>query len=248
MKFILIILILTCINAIGQNLKTKKKSSTYYKEIFSFDKKTKQKQGLYFKIRKSNKDTLIKGFFKDDKKVGIWKFFDKDNTLYFAYDYNQNITTLEDSFKSTDSVHVKTNNEFKLTKVDNPALYIGFKDEVKTIIKETFNPPTSLFQKEESGFTIASFEINKTGEIQNISIESSNNINIEKAIKKSIQKIKNKWIPASINSKPVVSKIYAIYNISLTRNSNYQPQKTFIEKPNVIVLNFNYLGVSRQKN
>ncbi len=240
---------LGCTNVIGQNLKIKKKSSTYYKEIFSFDKKTKQKQGLYFKLRKSNKDTLTKGLFKADERIGIWKFYDKKNRLYFIYDYDQNIAELEKGeLVNTDSVHVKMDNGFKLAKVDNPALYPGFKGEVKAKLMETFEPPISLFQKEKSGFTIASFEINEKGEVQNIIIESTNNIDIEKAVKKSIKKIETKWIPASIKNKPVISKMYVIYNISLTRDSNYEPIKRFKDKLDVIVLDFSYLGVSRQKN
>lgn len=167
------------------------------------------------KISNSSKNTLVKGIFEQGKKVGVWAFMGKGNSIYLKYDYEQRefIQNREETQKS-DSIQVKLGNEFKLKSVDNPAIYLGYKNEIKRIINEEMRPTSIIFQEAKSGLVIISFDVNQIGEAVNFNIESAFNDKINKAVLNSFEKIKYGWVSAAINGAPVVSKMYMMLNFN----------------------------------
>ncbi|MDX5586036.1 MAG: energy transducer TonB [Aureibaculum sp.] len=248
MKITILFACLICTSMMCQDLKKKKKSGISYQEIFTVDKDSKERQGYYYKINKFSKDTLAKGKFEQGEQVGVWSFMGEKNSLYLKYDYDQNkLLKHNDKTLGRDSIHVKIGNDFKITIVDNPPIYLGYKNEIKHVIREELKPPTTIFKEAKSGMVVASFEVNQMGEVENFKIESSSNDKINEATVNSIENIKYGWIPASINGVPVISKMYIIYNFNFISDPNNRPKLNFKDKADLIVVNLTYFGVKRER-
>jgi len=245
---LLTILILISNNTVAQELRTKKTSSFNFQEIFTIDKKSKLKQGNYVKLDKNSNDTLVKGYFNDDKKVNVWTYFEKNNRIYLKYDYDRNVAMpINIASTKVDSIQIRTGDIFTLTRVDSSPLFIGYKGEFKSLIFQNFKAPASLFEKKLTGMSMASFVANKLGQIQDISIEISLSDDLDFAIEKSIESINRKWIPAKLDDNSVDSKIYVVYNIILTRDPKYKHESLFKDKPDLVVIDVIFFEVEREK-
>jgi len=68
MRFLIILLCLTSVNVLGQTFKKKKNTGTFFEEINTIDKSTKEKQGSYLRIDQSTQYTLAFGSYEQGKK------------------------------------------------------------------------------------------------------------------------------------------------------------------------------------
>lgn len=231
----------------GQQLKKKKNSEYFYEEIYTIDKSSKKKQGDYLKLSKYSGDTLAKGQYEQDKQVGLWSFKGSDNSKYITYDYTEEklIEIIDVNFKEA-SIQVKKEDGLKMTDVDHPAIYIGFKKEIQRTMIAVLKPPSSVFAKAKPGVVMVSFDINTKGAIENYKIETSYDINLNKALEKAFENIKEGWFPASIDGTPVVSKMHMMFNFDFILDaSQTKPAKPrLLERPDLIVIDMTYYGSS----
>jgi hypothetical protein len=223
----------------SQERKIKTKKSDYYIEIYSINKETKKKDGDYIKINKSTKDTLIIGYYKNDTKVGKWKFNKSHNRNYIIYDYDSAVFCLKPrKIEKIDSFYIKKDTAFILTKVDSPPIYISYDSEIKDILRQSSSIPIDIAEKNIEGTSMASILIDKNGEISNIQIEKSLSKGLDKNIIATLKLINGDWKPAILNGLPVESKVYFLYNISqlviLTK---------YIEEPYLYVIDLINYGV-----
>ena len=230
----------------SQDLKKKKKSGLIYQEIFTVDKSTKELQGYYFKIGKNSKDTVVIGSYEQGIKAGVWSYMGKKNSLYLRYDYEQDkiLDNTERTFNK-DSIQVKINGGYRLTKVDCPPIYIGFKNEIKQSLNVKIKPPATVFQEATSGMVLTSFDVNEKGEAVNFNIESSYNEKLNKTIEDSLRPFKYQWVPALVNGEPVVSKMYVMLNFSFISDPDDETEPQFKDMSDLIVVNLTYLGIVR---
>ena len=144
MKYLLLVFvgILFTHQAYSQNLKTKKKTGRFVKEIYQVDKKSKQKEGFYYKISTSSKDTLVIGNYSNDQKTGLWTYNKKNGEKYIEFNYETKtiISFYGDELKS-DSTYILRDNEFVLDRVDHPQIYLGFENEPSTHIARNIKLP-----------------------------------------------------------------------------------------------------------
>lgn len=230
---------------VGQQLKKKKDSELFYEESYTVDKSSKKRQGHYVKIDDFSGDTLAKGHFEQDKQVGVWTYMGEANSPFLTFDYDQNklIKIANKSFGG-DSILVKTGAGFKMTAVDHPAIYLGFKNEIERVMKAELKLPPSVFDKAKSGMVMASFEITEKGGAQNFRIETTYDNDINKALTKSIDIIKEGWFPAAVNGVPVVSKMYMMCNFSFVMGSKRPAKLSLLERADLIVVDIVYFGMS----
>ena len=194
------------------------------------------------KINKISKDTLVKGSFEQGKKAGVWSFMGNKNSTYLKYDYDQKelIQNMGQALAS-DSIQVKLRNEFKLKSIDRPAIFIGYKNEIKDIINEEMNPPPIIIKESKSGMVVISFVVNQIGEAVNFTIESTFNDQINESVLNSVERITYEWVPAAINGASVVSKMYMMFNFSFISYSNIAPKSKFEDKADLIVVDLTYM-------
>lgn len=256
MRITVILACFICTSMLGQDLKKKKKTEHVYQEIFTIDKKTKEKQGNYVKINNFSKDTLVKGTYEQGKKAGVWSFMDNKNSVYFTYDFDQNkVAENYGNFSYHDSIQVKIGNQFKLTRVGNPAIYLGYRHGIPDVLSKELKPPKSFFSAAKPGMVVVSLEINQKGEMENLKFESSNNDKLHATIENSIKKLTNGWIPASIDGVPVVSKMYIAFNFDFNlltdpeelKNSKYDDRYKLVDKPDLKVVRMTFMSVVRQR-
>jgi hypothetical protein len=240
MKFTLLtILISISLTSYSQERKTKKIRTDSYIEIFTVDKNTNEKDGEYIKINKSTKDTLIYGNYKNDNKVGIWKYYSKNNRLFIAFDYEKKVLNqLPHKVAVVDSFPIRKDTSFYLSKVDSPPIYLGYENELHDILKQNALVPAEVCEKGISGTSLASFIVNCRGKIADIEIENSLSPELDKNIINTINKINGDWIPSKANGEIVDSKIYVLYNISPMVTTT-----TYFEKPYLLVVNLIYIGI-----
>jgi len=238
---------LTSVNALGQTLKKKKNTGTFFEEIYTIDKSTKEKQGSYLKTGKGTQDTLAFGSYEQGKKSGIWSFRGRNNSQYMQYDYDQKkLVAYFGTTYAKDSIQVKLGGGFKVSKVDYPPRYIGFKKEISRALKYTIRPPASVFEEGEAGMVLASFEVSELGEAMNFSIESSYNNKLVEPIKSAIADFKKDWMPAAINGTPVTAKMYLIFDFDFVPGYEVENESQFEERADLIVVQMIYMGMAQR--
>jgi len=240
-KITLLLALIICGNMLGQELKEKKSSGLFFKEIYTVDKSSKKRHGQYVKIADNSGDTLVKGRFDQDKKVGIWSYMGQENKPFLTFDYDQNkVIKLENKSFGRDSVQVKTGNSFKITTVDHPAIFLGFKNEIERVMRRELKPPPNIFNEAKAGRVMASFEITDKGKAQNFQIESSYDNSLNKSLEKSVGIFEDGWFPAAVNGVPVGSKMYMMFNFNFVMGTARPAKLTLLERSDLILIDMVY--------
>ncbi len=216
-----LVVILVSLNSYSQNLKTKSKTTKHYKEVFQYDKKSKTKNGFYYKISINKKDTLVIGNFLNNQKVGLWSFNKKNGDKYFEYDYNSKkiINNYSDQL-STDSTLAKVNGENIFTKVDQPQIFLGYENEARIHLARSIKLPISIIKNNKRGQCMYSIEIDEIGKINNITIDKSLSKELDKNIISTIKEMDWEWIPAIKNGNPIPSTTFFILEVGTNNLKN----------------------------
>ncbi|NOU62220.1 energy transducer TonB [Marinifilum caeruleilacunae] len=213
LNFLTCILLLLSLSSFGQEqkLKRKKIKGIATNEIFTVDKKTKLRNGTYIKLKNQTGDTLVKGQFKNDEKVGLWEFKTYSNEPYMTYNYdNKEIVNL---ISQVDSFPIRRDSIFVVEKVDRPAIYLDFDSGIDFCLMQT-QLPVSMVRYGVYGSAMASFVIGKEGQIKDIEVLVSMDKAFDKFILEKIQSLKGNWIPARKNGQNVDSKMFVLYKTS----------------------------------
>lgn len=238
MRFIICLLLLA-ISTKGYNqaVETKKVTSGIFKEIYSVEKKTKVKNGIYVKIDKQSKDTLIVGQYKNDQRSGVWKYFSEGNKLWMSYDFDKKAFALiPDEIKNITQFNVSNGSGYTEQKVDNPPIYLASKKEIELRISSEIVPTADIVVDSRSGLCIARFVIDKTGRLKGIVSEVMMSDAIFPQIKAIMEDLKEPWIPAKINGQEVDSQYMLVLDIKP------EGKPLFEDKPGCIVVHYNYLS------
>jgi hypothetical protein len=239
--FFMGILLSTCLLVHGQELKTKKINSQYFTEIFQVDKTSKQKQGTYFKILNLTKDTLIKGQYLNDSIVGVWTYFDSKNRPYMKYDYSVNSCLwISELRNKPDTFPVRLRNNFDFAKLDRPPLFVGFLKEPELAFENNIKVPIPVMEKGMSLLYMASFVVNKTGDIVEVKTDEIEDSQIRSAVERVFVTNKWKYVPGVLDGKPVDTKLFVVLNIGPRGQEQEIPQKAFLMN-----INMRYFGITR---
>ena len=212
----------------SQNLKTKKKISRFTKEVYQIDKKSKMKNGFYYKISKNSKDTLVVGNYLNGRKTGLWTYYKMNGEKYIEYNYSsKTINALYGEAHKSDSTYIIRGNEFVLDKVDSPQIYLGFENEGQMNIATSIKLPINIMENNVTGRSIATFVVDEHGKMIDQKIELSLNKELDKKILDEIKKLEDNWIPAKKNGKAISSKIIFTLNVN---NSSPNKQEANLKK------------------
>ena len=229
----------------GQDLKARKENNGVVLEEFFIDKTSKTKEGPYFKVLKSTKDTLVTGQFLGDKKVGFWKLFDESGKLMCVYNFDlQKLAGKGPGFIKVDAAPVLEGDQYINASVSSPAYFLGNDKELDQIIRESTKIPVELLSAGISGMWIAAIAIDEEGDIADSWIESGPSAMFDKAILKSLSSIPNLWFPAYRNGKPVKSKVYLAYNVLINQEPEADAPPVQVG-PHLKYFNFIAKGVMR---
>jgi len=227
----------------AQELKTKKILTGNCLEIFTIDKKSKLRNGEYLEIDKNSRDTLISGAFRNDFKTGTWKYNGKASKPWFTYDYDKKmLNRIPEEITNIDSFLIRKDGNFVFEKVDSPPLYIGYKDEVRNIIAIHFKVPVDIIINGLSDHSVASFVVDKNGEMTDFRIEKMQFKDVATNIFNAYKKIEGEWSPAIFKGQPVDSQIFLVIDISPPGLSS----RTIPKIPNSLDVVINYMSVEKR--
>lgn len=225
-------LMLCILTVHSQNLKQITKSTKFLINKYTFDKSTKSKEGLFVQLDKITKDTICTGFYKNDRKVAIWRYYDKSNELYFSYNYDSNqIVHKSHILVQADSFFVAKDGGFLLEKVDSPPVMLEGKNYALSVFAEYFRLPISIVQYDLSGKCIYTFEIKKDGTIGSIHTDYSFNDEVDNEVKRIFKKLIEedlRFSPAKIGTKPFDSQYILTVNIQTGNGSSTASQIPYI--------------------
>ncbi len=211
-KVIILLAICISFNGYSQELKKKKKTNEFSKEIYFINKENKLKHGDYVKLNVSTKDTIIKGHYENDKKIGKWTYFQAENKVNFIYDYdNEQICFLSQELKGKNEFLVKIENNFKLENVDIPSLYLGSTDEIKYHLQRV-RLSDKIIKNGQAGISVIAIEIDKNGRAS-YSVKKSLDSSFEKNIIKTLEQFSNEWLPSKQNGIEKESQVLITYTI-----------------------------------
>ncbi|RXQ95708.1 hypothetical protein EO244_07550 [Ancylomarina salipaludis] len=235
MKYFLLVVvsILFTHQAYSQNLKTKKKKNQFTQEIYQIDKKSKAKNGFYYKISTISKDTLVIGNYLNDRKIGLWTYNKMNGEKYIEFNYEtKTIASFYGSELKSDSTYILHGNKFVLDKVDHPQIYLGYENEALTYIVRNIKLPLEIVKNGVTGRSVASFVVDENGKIRDQKIEFSLNKEFDKKILDVISKLAGDWIPATKDDKAFSSKIILSLDVqSISHSSGRIPMNKEEDRP-----------------
>lgn len=249
MKYLLVVFvgILFANQAYSKSLKTKKKTGRFIKEVYQIDKKSKQKEGFYYKISMATKDTLVIGNYSSDQKIGLWAYNKMNGEKYLEFNYEtKSITSFYGDKLKSDSTYILRDNKFILDKVDHPQIYLGFEDEPIFHIARSIKLPLEIVKNGITGRSIASFVVGENGKIRDRKIELSLSKELDKKILDVINKLTGDWVPASKDGKSFSSKIILTLDVQTMSPSFEQtPMNEVKDLPYLWHTVFSYSSVIR---
>lgn len=197
--------------------KLKKKVNTYgtMKEVYFIDKKTSFKNGISYILNTKLKDTLSVGSYKNEMRIGIWKYFDFDSgEKFMEYNYTNDSLNYLNNELTADSFLVKMDGKLVYTKVDRPLLFLGYSGEIEHKISKELELPEELLTNEMSASSLLGFTVDKHGNILSGVVLRSFNPSIENQLHKAVMAFNGRMLPPIVNGKAVDSQFYVRFNFN----------------------------------
>ena len=223
--------------------KIKEVKDDFFVSSYTINKKSKIKDGEYFKIKRSPYDTLVTGYYNNDQKSGLWRFWSTGDKDYISYNYDtRTIEYLSPEISKIDSFYTITdgNGLYLLNKVDSPPIYLGYKGEIKKMLSNEVKIPLDEMANGLKGVSASSFVIDRTGKIKDIKIDRPLSNSFDRMLKKVLEKIDGDWIPARINNSPTDAKMFVLIHVYNSKMSGRTK-----DKPYLIAIDIAYYGVTR---
>ncbi|MCC7401256.1 MAG: hypothetical protein IT214_07200 [Chitinophagaceae bacterium] len=216
----------------GQEIKKSKKSEVLT-EIATYAAGSKKiKDGVY-KVVDANNKTLVTGYYRQNKKAGIWNYLNPNGVLVQRYDYT-NDTLLYNNDADNGTI-VRYSFEIPDTTLPadtevTPPVKVGGNNYGFFLLYETRQIPMQIRNDISRINAVMNYEftVGPDGKLENWDI-TYQDVKMDKELKKENLSIRHlpedayTFIPAKLDGKPVRSKL--IYTIPLIIEEN-NTQKT----------------------
>ena len=173
-----------------------------------------KREGLWIeKYDQSGGQIRIKGDYKDDKEIGIWKYYNSKGELLQEFDFDKNVFIFNSECESEREYEVQKNKFIEKMKLTCPPTRIGglqifIKDLYRQITKKT---PFEINSKGRTTINIdekLSFFVSKQDHIENIEFSGKKeNKELSKVIEDFLLENNDNWISGKLNNEKVKAKI-----------------------------------------
>lgn len=167
------------------------------------------------------------GKIENGVKTGNWQYYDKaDDNISLIINY----TTNKVAYISPDTSNflVLIDGNWKKQKVTTPPRYIGSKKQIHDSIKFKLSYPIDAIRNRIQGVAIISATVNLTGNLSDFEVVKKLSGGCSDQVISVVQELPNTWIPATINSKSINSKLFFV--ISFGIEEDYTPSKREIKR------------------
>ncbi|MDC6350987.1 hypothetical protein PP178_05440 [Zeaxanthinibacter sp. PT1] len=207
----------TAVSLNAQKLKTKKERSNFHKTIYQLDKETKKQHGWYYKINDSSGDTLVIGQHDQGRRVGEWQFMDLDGKKFLSFNYDTNSSKPAWPVGSPgDSIPILHESEFVLQQVDRAPVFVGYKGKLQDEMIRILQEQNLMNSNWQQGLTVLSMIIDPRGNSRVVKVEQAASVHVAKALVNALKLVKGHWIPATLDNKPVTSKIFLVHTFYMS--------------------------------
>lgn len=220
---LLLLTIIFCQVAFGQELKSVTKNAYGFKEeytVLASDKKVKH--GDYKRYSLKNQLT-IEGKYDNNQKIGEWKFF-VNGELEQTFDFSTKQLKFS---KTVNEPYIIEENGTQQEKIlDTPPMYLGSKVRLNEELNKVMRYPEQARRMGVEGLVAASVWITPNGEIETKIIKGILN-ECDNELLKGLGKIDKDWVPGTINGVPVKAQYIVVleYKLSDTNGSVYMTVK-----------------------
>ncbi len=144
-----------------------------------------------------------KGSYLQDKKIGIWEYYDFNGALEQQYDYSESRLIFDKK------IELQKDNEFTViagsdtikTKLDHGPIYIGGSALMLDPIHIDF--PKEAGEKKISGTVYISFVVDKNGKAVNHKVKKGIGYGCDEEAMRVVKLIPDSWIPGQLNGQAV---------------------------------------------
>lgn len=229
--------LLMVISSNAQSIKPVVEDLPTYREIYTIDPITMDREGRYVRLHRFRADTLAKGAYLNGRKIGPWIFYNQEGKAMLTYNYdNGEVEELHSNTHDEISMPVRKGDDYVAGLVDTPPLYLGYQDQFLHELDLLFEVPDLCMKSGLSGASIASFSIGRDGRMRDITVDKTIHPILEASIRNALERVPGKWLPARQGDQKVESRITVIFDIQFFETQNPEYQNQFVEKPGVYIL------------
>jgi periplasmic protein TonB len=150
------------------------------------------KSGEYSRFLKNSR--VATGQYLNNKEIGIWTFYDSNNSVYLKYDYdNDSVIFVDIQYDKLD--------------LDRPTIYLGSIYEAKYTIMTNIRYPQDAVEEGKSGRILIDVYINEKGDVYDYRVQESVFPSLDNEALRVVKLIPQKWLP-SIKNRESVESMY----------------------------------------
>jgi len=157
----------------------------------------KIRQGSYEKyliFPQKNKNILIeKGEYENNKKVGVWTYFDKKGNISLQYSFDN------------DSVLIYNGEQMYNQRINRPLLYLGSMNEIIHICNFGLRLSPEAQMLGQSGKVIVDIKLSENGEVIDYVLKNGINKLLDNEAIRVAKLIPQSWLPAINNGEHIKS-------------------------------------------
>jgi TonB family protein len=145
------------------------------------------------------------GLYNNNKRVGIWKYYDWDQKEYLAYDYTNDSIV---SYKADTSKQIIILGDDTISDyAERPVLYMGSRLKLFNFVLNNMNYPEYAKDHWITGRVCVGVVVNEEGKPVDYFIDKSVDKSLDDEALRVIKKFRGQWIPAIYKGK-VVKAVY----------------------------------------
>ena len=186
-----------------------------YRKLVTGTYKNGKREGLWIYFYDNpGHDTKAIGYYEDDKKVDLWRYYNPDGSMVQKYDHDYKVMIKNTECEREDNLFtVLKDSTLTELELDCPPTRIGgltiFRDELDTeIIKKALFPKDGISPDPVHIYETLSFFITPKGKIEDINLTNESHYpEMFQLIKLWLLEPKQEWIPGILDGKAIKSQL-----------------------------------------
>jgi len=158
-----------------------------------------------------------KGYYANDKKVGVWEYYDSKGILCLKYDYNTNsqVFSLKEKEGNISEMFMKNDTGVVSVRLQRDPFFNGDEQQLWKFLGSNLQYPQEALQKGLKGTVYVSFFIDQYGRAKDHKILRGINEQFNNEALRVVRLIPNDWIPAIYDGQVVTSQYHIPVRFSL---------------------------------
>jgi len=157
------------------------------------------------------------GNMKDDKRVGLWSFFDKDGILIQQFDYSTGLVKSIDEEKASQNKLIFGGKYDGLVFVDESPKFVDGDESLLKSLSSNINYPPNARDERIEGVVYVQAKVTIEGTLMDYYIFRGVSVELDEEAIRVLSLTNGKWKPAVFNGEQVVSTLTMPFRFVLNR-------------------------------